>query len=105
IFDGLYQRAGELTDDPLQRILVWLKLLAELLADIPEGHPGCIVATAAYQDRLFDRGVRDLNRRAVLGWRQRFRGYLDGIVAVCPPHDTVDLDALADMFSGVVEGG
>jgi len=105
IFDDLFGRARELTDDPLQTMLVGLKLLADLIADMPEGHPGCIVATAAYQDRLFDRDVRAANMQAVLGWRTRFRGMLDAIVAVYPPHDEVDIVALADMVSSQVEGG
>ena len=105
IFDDLWARARELHDDPLHSTLIGLKLLAEMLADMPNGHPGCIVATAAYQDRLFDAGVRDLNRRAVLGWRKRFRGMFDEIAAVYPPREEVDLDALADMVSTVVEGG
>ncbi len=105
IFDDLQDRAADLSDDPLQRLLIWLKLLAELLADMPEGHPGCIVATAAYQERLFDSGVRDLNRQAVLGWRARFRDYLDAVVSSYPPRENVDLDALADMIGGVIEGG
>lgn len=105
IFDDLFGRATELSDDPLQRMLIGLKFLAELLADMPGGHPGCIVATAAYQDRQFRAGVRDANRRAVLGWRARFRAHIDAIVAAHPPRDTVDLDALADMVNGVIEGG
>ena len=46
--DALFARARELTDDPLHIMLVGLKLLAEMLEDMPEGHPGCIVATAVY---------------------------------------------------------
>lgn len=105
IFDGLWARARELNEDPLHSALIAFRLLAEMLADMPTGHPGCIVATAAYQDRLFDAEVRELNRRAVLGWRARFRGVFDAIAAVYPPREPVDLDALADMVSTVVEGG
>lgn len=105
IFDDLWARARDLHDDPLHSTLIGLKLLAELLADMPNGHPGCIVATAAYQDRLFDAEVRELNRRAVLGWRARFRAMFDEIAALYPPREEVDLDALADMVSTVVEGG
>lgn len=105
IFDDLFARARELSDDPLQVFLIGLKFLAELLADIPEGHPGCIVATAAYQDRLFNRDVREANKRAVLGWRGRFRAMFDEIVALYPPNEDVDLDALADYVSSVIEGG
>lgn len=105
IFEGLRTRARELSDDPLQAFLIELRLLAEMLADMPQGHPGCVVATAAYQDRLFDTRVRDANRRAVLGWRARFRATLDEVAAAYPPREPVDLDALADMVNGVVEGG
>ena len=76
IFDELFDRARELGDDPLQSMLIGLKLLAELIEDMPGGHPGCIVATAAYQDRLFDQRVRNANRKAVLGWRARFKAML-----------------------------
>lgn len=105
LFDDLLARARELSDDPLQAALIGLKLLAELIEDMPGGHPGCVVATAVYQDRLFNRDVRDANRRAVLGWRRRFRAMFDDIAAVYPTNDDVDLDHLADMVSSVIEGG
>ena len=105
LFDDLLARARDLTDDPLQAALIGLKLLAELIEDMPDGHPGCVVATAVYQDRLFDRDVREANRRAVLGWRNRFRAMFDDVAEVYPMHDDVDLDHLADMVSSVIEGG
>lgn len=105
LFDDLLARARELNEDPLHAALIGLKLLAELLDDMPNGHPGCIIATAAYQDRLFDRDVREANRRAVLGWRSRFRALFEEIAKVYPPNDAVDLDTLADFVSTVVEGG
>ena len=35
----------------------------------------------------------------------RFRAIFDEIAAVYPPHNEIDLDAVADMVSTVVEGG
>lgn len=105
LFDDLFDRAAELADDPLQRLLVGFKLMAEMLADMPEGHPGCIVATAAYQDRLFDREVREANREAMLGWRERFHAMLSEVADKYPPRDAVDLVDVADMVSAVIEGG
>lgn len=105
IFDEIFARAGELADDPLQAMLVGLKLLAELLDDMSGGHPGCIVATAVYQDRLFDRNVHEANRRAVLGWRARFRSMFEEIAAIYPMREETDLDELADFVSVVIEGG
>src|SRR5690606_33794825 len=40
----VFGRAGELSDDPLQYLLVGLTLLAEHMAEMPGGHPGCVVA-------------------------------------------------------------
>ena len=105
LFDDILARARELSDDPLHAALIGLKLLAELLNDMPNGHPGCIVATAAYQDRLFDKNVQQANRRAILGWRKRFRGLFEEIAETYPPNDDVDFDALGDFVSTVVEGG
>jgi len=105
LYDDLFARARELNDDPLHSMLIGLKMLAEMLADMPEGHPGCVIAATAYQDRLFDQGVRDLNRKAILGWRKRFRGMFEEIAAIYEPQDSVNLDALGDMVSSVVEGG
>ncbi|MCB1547898.1 MAG: TetR/AcrR family transcriptional regulator [Hyphomicrobiaceae bacterium] len=105
LFSELFQRADELNEDPLHGFLVGLKMLAETLADLPNGHPGCLVASYCYQDRLFDREVRELNTAAVLGWRRRFRERLERIARAYPPRAKVDLDDLADMLSVVADGG
>lgn len=105
LFDQLFQRADELNEDPLHGFLVGLKMLAEMMADLPGGHPGCLVAAYCYQDRLFDKDVRDLNTSAVLAWRKRFRNRLEVIAAHYPPRIPVNLDDLADMLSVVADGG
>jgi TetR/AcrR family transcriptional repressor of nem operon len=105
MFDELFGRADQLNDDPLHGFLVGLKMLAELVADLPNGHPGCLVASYCYQDRLFDQQVRDLNAQSVLLWRARFRERLDRIAKRYPPRIRVDLDDLADMLSAVADGG
>ena len=105
LFDDLFARADELNEDPLHGFLVGLKLLSELLADLPGGHPGCLVASYCYQDRLFDREVRELNAGAVLNWRRRFRERLDLIAKRYKPRIKVDLDDLADMLLVIADGG
>ena len=105
LFDDLFARADELNEDPLHGFLVGLKMMSELMADLPNGHPGCLVASFCYQDRLFDKEVRDLNTKAVLNWRKRFRKRLELIAARYPPKGSVDLDDLADMLSVIADGG
>ncbi|MDX1597918.1 MAG: TetR/AcrR family transcriptional regulator [Marinobacter sp.] len=105
LLDDVFARGRELTDDPLQGFLVGLKLLAEIMEDLPQEYPGCLVATYCYQESLFDNDVRELNRRIVLNWRERFRTLLDSILEHYEPQDAIDPDALADMVSTVIEGG
>lgn len=105
LFDELFRRADELNEDPLHGFLVALKMMAELVADLPSGHPGCLVASYCYQDRLFDKEVHALNAKGMLGWRKRFHDRLELIAARYPPRIPVDLDDLADMFSVIADGG
>jgi AcrR family transcriptional regulator len=105
LFDEIFGRADELNEDPLHGFLVGLKMLSELLADLPRGHPGCLIASYCYQDRLFDREVQALNTAAVLAWRKRFRARLDLIAARYPPRIAIDLDDVADMLSVIADGG
>ncbi|KJS40045.1 MAG: TetR family transcriptional regulator [Rhodospirillaceae bacterium BRH_c57] len=105
IFDAIFSRADELIEDPLHSFLASLKMLAETFADLPNGHPGCMVASICYHEQLFDREVRDISQNAVLGWRTRFRGQIERISKQYPPRIPVNLDDLADMLSVTADGG
>jgi len=105
LLDTLFRRGDELHDDPLHGFLVGLKLFAEMMANLPEAHPGCLAASFAYQDQIFNREIRDLNAAGLLAWRRRFHERLLIIAERYPPRPEVDLEALADMASSMVEGG
>lgn len=105
IYDEIFGRAHELADDPLQAFLLGLKLLSEQLADLPNGHPGCLVAVMCVHERAFDRGIQEINRQAALAWRSRFRAMFAEIMDVYEPREPLDPDQLADMVSTVLEGG
>lgn len=105
VLEDVFRRAHELSEDPLHAFLIGLKLFAEVLADLPNGHPGCIVTAVCYQQRLFDAEVCALNRRVVLNWRAHFLAELEAVAERYPSREPVDLVSLADMLSTVVEGG
>ena len=105
MFDEIFGRAEELSDDPLQAFLIGLKMLAEAMADLPNGHPGCLIATYCYQERLFDRDVRAIYRDAVMRWNDRFGATLAAINARYPPRDPIDLGRVSAMLSCIVDGG
>ncbi len=105
VLDDIFGRADQLNEDPLHGFLVALKLFAEMMANLPEVHPGCIAASFCYQDQLFSQEIRDLNASSFLAWRARFKERLERIAAKYPPKGDADIDALADMASTLVEGG
>lgn len=105
ILDGVFNEARHIDDDPLQVCLIGLTLLADLLRDMPGGHPGCLVATYCYNERLFDRRTQDLNRQGALNWRRRFADMFVEIDALHRRRDTATPEMLADMVSSVIEGG
>ncbi len=45
LFSSLFKRAEELTNDQLQQMLVFVKLLAEKMDNLEGLHPGCLVAS------------------------------------------------------------
>ena len=105
LFDDLFGRARELTDDPLQAFLLGLKMLSEVMRDLPSLHPGCLIASVCYQERLFDRRVKELTESSVKSWNERFLGYLTDIEALYPRSEPVSLEDAANMLSCVVDGG
>ncbi len=104
-FTGLAERARGLTEDPLQQLLIFLKLMAEAMADLPGTHPGCLVASFTYEAQQFNDDVRELNTQGVLSWRRLFMELLENVSEKYPMKIEKPIEELADMLSSVIEGG
>ena len=104
-FNGLFDRARELTGDPLQQMLVFLKLLAEAMAELKVHHPGCLVASFTYESQQFDEDVIRMIEYSTLTWRKLFSAQLKLVEEKSQPKYDTDIDDLADMLSSCLEGG
>jgi len=104
ILDTLESRARELSDDPLQSFLIFLNLYAQMMDDMEALHPGCMVATVTYQERMFDAEVRQMNVDYLKRMRARFVRWIGEIVATNPPRFEVEVEEIADHLNVVVEG-
>lgn len=105
LFQGLSERACGLVEDPLQRYLLFLKLLAESMSGLNDAHPGCLIASFTYEAHQFDADVQGLNAEGLLSWRKLFLAHLRDIAATYPPKTDQSLDVLADLLSSIMEGG
>ena len=105
VFSDLFRRAEELTPDPLQQMLVFIKLFSETMAGMDSVHPGCLVASATYESQQVNKQVRAITAEIVLDWRRLFAEKIENINRVYTPNVPVSSDDLADMLSSVMEGG
>lgn len=105
LLERVFGRAAQLTDDPLQRLLIGLNLFAEYMGALPNGHPGCLVASMSYQDRLFDREVRAIVTETTAVWVAYFEDMVEAILAAYAPREPVDAAKLARTICCAIDGG
>lgn len=104
-FNGLFERAESLSEDPLQQMLIFMKLMAEMMADIPNGHPGCLVASFTYESLQFEEPILQEMRDGMLSWRALFAEHLQKIADHYPMKVETSVEDLADMLTTILEGG
>ncbi|MDO3720713.1 TetR/AcrR family transcriptional regulator [Marinobacter sp. chi1] len=105
IFKNLFTQADALSEDPLHQLLIFLKLFADLMSDLAEAHPGCLVAGFTYESQQFDDEVRNLIKSGVLSWRKMIAERLEAAKEKYPAVCEIDTETLADMFTTTIEGG
>jgi TetR/AcrR family transcriptional repressor of nem operon len=104
VFSGVFEQADKLSEDPLHRLLIFLKLFADMMGNMEETHPGCLVAGFTYENQQFNDEVRALIKEGVLNWRKMLTTRLEAIAEKYPMHSDVSIETLADMFTVIVEG-
>ncbi len=105
LFSSLFTRAEELTDDPLQQMLVFVKLLAEMMDNLEGLHPGCLVASFTYESHLVNEEVRAITADSVKDWRKLFKTQIEKINTCYTAKAKTSSEDLADMLSTIIEGG
>ena len=105
IFARLGDQAKSLSEDPLHQLLIFLKLLSEMMRDMEGAHPGCLVASFTYENQQFQADIKDLIRQGILNWREMMLQWFSDINDVYEAKVSVSTETLADMFTVVIEGG
>lgn len=96
--------AEDLSNDPLQQLLIFVKLFEREMKSLEEPFPGCLFASYCYQSELFDDDILTLIRKSMLRWRESVLDKLQTIAVKYPPKKDVDLESLADMLLVIFEG-
>lgn len=104
-FGKLLERANTLSEDPLQQMLIFLKLLAEAMENLPDVHPGCLVATFTSANQQLNSEVKEITADCTLVWREIFSNQLKKINQQYEMKTETSVKDLADMLTTVLEGG
>lgn len=97
-------KAEGLSDDPLQQMLIFIKLFEQEIESLQEPFPGCLFASYLQQSQLFDNNILNIIRESMLLWQTRVLDKLKKIEQKYPPRRDVDLESLADMLMVIFEG-
>ena len=102
--DRYLARADTLARDPLQRLLLFVGLLAEDAQLFVGDDPGCLYGSYVYEQQLFSEPVREVVASAVRSWRSTLAERIREIETEHPPRLPVDPDTLADTVLTAFEG-
>lgn len=104
IYAETRERAEKLSDDPLQQIIIFIRLFEDMFSELTEPYPGCLLASYLYELQQFDDETRDMLYEAFARWRTLLQEKFELILAKYPPKNPVSASHLADAFTVVLEG-
>ena len=92
------------SEDPLEQVLIFVRLFEEGMAELTEPYPGCLFASYCYQNEMFDEESRRVVEGGLLRWRERVGAKLREAARRHPPREEVEPEELADMLTAIFEG-
>jgi len=104
IYSETRERAEKLSDDPLQQMLIFIRLFEEMFESLREPYPGCLFASYIYELQQFDDETRGLIEESFRKWRELLKEKFEAIARKYPPRAKIDAASLADAFTVVLEG-
>ncbi|MDC1198888.1 TetR/AcrR family transcriptional regulator [bacterium] len=105
LFREWSERADRLSDDPLERVLILLRLFEEFLNGLGKPFPGCVFASYTYESRQFGPEVHAYIRGSLNEWIGLYEAKLEALIDARPPREPVSARQLAEMAATIIEGG
>lgn len=102
--ENTLEKAEGLSNDPLQQLLIFVKLFEQEVLTLEEPYPGCLFASYLHQSGLFNDEILEIIRQWMLTWRKRVLEKMEEIVRQYPIAREIDIESLADMLLVIFEG-
>jgi len=105
LFQEYDRQSQQASDDPLEQVLIFLKLFEAYISNSKDPAPGCMYAVYTYESRQFDPDVLDFVSDTLRQWTsiyvRKFQEVLDRYKPALP----ITARQLAEMIVSVIEGG
>jgi TetR/AcrR family transcriptional repressor of nem operon len=105
LLEQLSQRADELSDDPLQSMLIFLKLFEEYIEALNDPSQGCLFSSYIYESEQFDEGIKQFITESFKEWGKMYEQRIELILRKYPPKIEIDAGELAETIVCIIEGG
>ena len=77
-------RAEKLSDDPLQQVLIFIRLFEQMFSGLVTPYPGCLFASYLYELQQFGDDTRSMICDSFASWRQLLREKFEAVVRQVP---------------------
>ena len=104
LFKNYSDQADRLSDDPLERVLIFIKLFEEFLNGLENPFPGCIFSSYSYEVRNFEPEIGDYIKENLNAWLDLYENKLGALIKARPPALPVTARELSEMIGSIIEG-
>ena len=105
LFADWSAKADRLSDDPYERVLIFLRLFEEFLAGLSQPLTGCVFASYTYESGKLAPEIGVYIRERLRMWQQLYEVKLAALIEARPPALPVSAAELAEMIVTLIEGG
>ena len=105
LLEQFARRADELSDDPLQSMLIFLKLFEEYIEALNDPSQGCLFSSYVHESEQFDEDIKQFIADSFKEWGKIYEQRIELILQKYPPKIEVEPKELAETIICIIEGG
>lgn len=105
LFQEYDRQSQEASNDPLEQVLIFLKLFETYISNSKDPAPGCMYAVYTYESRQFDPDVLDFVSDTLRQWTSIYVRKFQEVLDLYKPALPITARQLAEMIVSVIEGG
>lgn len=105
MFREMDRQSLKASDDPLQQVIVFLKLFETYISNSEDPAPGCMYAVYTYESAQFAPDVLDIVSDTLREWTGIYVRKFQEVIDRYPPALPVTARQLAELIVSIIEGG